>query len=97
MQFTNLLVLIAAIGATAAPSKELHARTSGIKLSKIAGKWKVGWTGAKTSEQYTCSNNGLLVSTFFPSLLSPGDEFRGRRLTSTPPPEPFELQLCLRP
>jgi hypothetical protein len=63
MQFTSLLVLIAAIGATAAPSKELHTRASGVKLSKIAGKWNVGWpAGSKTSEQYTCSNNGLLVS-----------------------------------
>ena len=67
MQLTNFFVLAtAAIGATAAPTGELQARASGIKLSKIAGKWKVGWTGATTSQQYTCSNNGLLVSAPFP-------------------------------
>jgi hypothetical protein len=62
MQFTSLLVLIAAIGATAAPAGELQARASGIKLCKIGNKWKTGWTGATKSQQYTCSNNGLLVS-----------------------------------
>lgn len=65
MQLTNLIVVAAAIGASAAPTKELHARTNGIKLCKQAGKWKVGWpAGSKPSEQYTCSNNGLLVSIF---------------------------------
>jgi hypothetical protein len=81
MQLTNLLVVAAAIGASAAPTKELHARASGVKLSKIAGKWKVGWpAGSKTSEQYTCSNNGLLVSAS--SCVPLAENLRARLITS---------------
>jgi hypothetical protein len=65
MQLTNFLVLVtAAIGATAAPAGDLQTRSSGVKLCKTGGKWKSGWTGAAKSEQYTCNNSGLVVSTF---------------------------------
>jgi hypothetical protein len=63
MHFTTILITLAtAIGASAAPANELQTRASNIKLAKIAGKWQIGWQGATTVQQYTCSNNGLLVS-----------------------------------
>jgi hypothetical protein len=63
MQFINILLLAsAAMSADAAPAGELHARASNVKLAKVGNKWQAGWTGATTSQRYTCSNNGLLVS-----------------------------------
>jgi hypothetical protein len=65
MQLTNFLVLVtAAIGATAAPAGDLQTRATGVKLCKTGGQWKSGWNGAAKSEQYTCSNKGLVVSAF---------------------------------
>lgn len=63
MQFINILLLAsAAMSADAAPAGELHTRASNVKLAKVGNKWQAGWTGATTSQRYTCSNNGLLVS-----------------------------------
>jgi len=76
MQFTSILLLAsAAISANAAPAGEIHARASGVKMAKVGNRWQAGWTGATTSQRYTCSNNGLLVS--FLSCMSYGGGFLG--------------------
>lgn len=67
MQFSQVFLVAAAIAtATAAPTGDLEARTSGgIQCQKHEGKWKYGWEGAAPSEKYTCSTSGLIVSIEF--------------------------------
>lgn len=69
MQFSQVFLVAAAIAsATAAPTGDLEARTSGgIQCQKHEGKWKYGWEGAAPSEKYTCATSGLIVSVQFSS------------------------------
>lgn len=56
------LVAATIASATAAPTGDLEARTSGgIQCQKHEGKWKYGWEGAAPSEKYTCATSGLIV------------------------------------
>jgi hypothetical protein len=63
MQFSQAFFVAAVIAsATAAPTGDLEARTSGgIQCQKHEGKWKYGWEGAAPSEKYTCATGGLIV------------------------------------
>jgi hypothetical protein len=63
MQFSQVFFVAAIIAsATAAPTGDLEARTSGgIQCQKHEGKWKYGWEGAAPSEKYTCATGGLIV------------------------------------
>ena len=64
MQFSKVFLVAAAVAsASAAPTGDLEARTSGgIQCQKHEGKWKYGWEGAAPSEKYTCATSGLIVS-----------------------------------